>query len=123
MIPIDKKTVFILAFLLVLAGFLGYRLGGGKDIPDNRNGADAVRENIEQAAGHNRAAVGHATNLETQRERSEGAVGRSLDRLEDNEERIGELADGINKLGDLVRESQSVLRGIRERNEKPPPGG
>jgi hypothetical protein len=122
-ITIDKKILYTLLRValggLLLGGvFLaGYLYGRRTDVPDNGDGADAVRENIGAAAAYNREADRQAELIETQRERSESAVTGSIGILTDNEKRIDAIAAGLGELRELAAESQSVIDGIRKRNE------
>lgn len=107
------------ALLIFGLGFgIGYHTGAG--VYDDAERTGTAQQQLERAQGQQRAitagsesAAQRAGDVENRIERGQEAVQRA-------EEAAGSVDDGLQKSGELIRDCQQVLDGIRERGEKDP---
>ena len=117
--PPNKETaVAVLIGVIVLVGIFcaGYLLGlrnAGKDIPDNGNAAQYVREELG-SVGSNIGAAGSGI------DNAAAAAGRIEERIDDAQERVGYLKGTAAESRRIIEECQSVLREVRAGGEKDP---
>ena len=117
----DHKRIIIItvACLIILgAAFMaGYYFGGRANVPDNGNGANAVREQLNQAVSnqqqltdgidHAAATAGEVTAGIDRGQEEVGAAGATAGRLE----------AGQSEAERLISDCQQILRGVRSRGE------
>ena len=108
-----KKAYFIsgLAFALAVAVIVWFACAGRTSIHDLRNGADAIRTEFDNART---AQQGQENTL---RQASEAAE-RSAGAVEDSERANREISRIERTDAELIRESQSILKSVRERGRK-----
>ena len=96
-----KACLAILAVALIAAFCLS---GGRENLPSDRNGAGAARDELESAAGDS-----------SKIQERIGDAEKSADRIEESAQRSGELAD---EAEDIVRDCQRIIEAIRRRAEE-----
>ncbi len=111
-----KKTLCITAIVVLLCLCVALVLHSG--VSDNGDGADGVREQLEQSMDNQStitAGIGDA-----------GEQAKSVtDSIERSAERIGEIGDAVDNLasseraaGEIIADSQRILGRIRERGQE-----
>lgn len=106
----QKRAYFIggLAVAVVVAVILWFVCAGRTSIHDLRNGADAVRNELDSAQT---AQQGQVDTLRQARE----TVDRSTRAIEDSKRTNQEISSIERTDAELIRESQSILERVRER--------
>lgn len=96
--------VFVLAFLISVA----FMCTCGKDVYDNRNGIDNVRNELENA---------QATQREETRtiEDTEKSINRGKERVDESTRTNKEITSVERADAEIIAESQSILARVRER--------
>lgn len=105
-----KRAYFIggIATLVVISVIVWFACAGRTSIHDLRNGSDAVRTELDNAAESQREEA------DTLRQASEAAERGS--RAIENSERANQEISRIERTdAELIRESQSILERVRER--------
>ena len=115
-----KRIIIITVACLIILGaaFLaGYLTGQRTSLPDNRSGANAVREQLNQAVSnqqqltdgidHAAATAGEVTAGIDRGQEEVGAAGATAGRLE----------AGQSEAERLISDCQQILRGVRSRGE------
>lgn len=106
----QKRAYFIggLAVAVVVAVILWFACAGRSTVHDLRNGANAVRTELDNAAESQRAEE------DTLRQARE-AVDRSTRAIEDSKRTNQEISNIERSDAELIRESQSILERVRAR--------
>ena len=112
----EKTAALILISVIVLVVFFcaGYLLGlrnAGKDIPDNGNAAQHVRDEIKSAGSNIGAAKSGIDN-------AAAAADRIEERIADAQERADYLKGTADEGRRIIAECQSILREVRARGKK-----
>ena len=105
-----KRAYFIggLAVAVVVAIILWFICAGRSTVHDLRNGADAVRTELDNARTAQQGQVDTLRQASEATERSAGAV--------ENSKRANQEISSIERTdAELIRESQSILERVRER--------
>lgn len=108
-----KKAYFIsgLAFALAVAVIVWFACAGRTSIHDLRNGADTVRNELDNARTAQQGQVDTLRQASEATERSAGAV--------ENSKQANQEISSIERTdAELIRESQSILKSVRERGRK-----
>ena len=114
--PNNEKTaalILISVIVLVVIFSAGYLLGlrnAGKDIPDNGNATQHVRDEIKSAGSNIGAAKSGIDN-------AAAAAGRIEDRIADAQERAEDVKGTADEGRRIIAECQSILREVRSRGE------
>ena len=117
--PPNKETaalILISVIVLVAIFSAGYLLGlrnAGKDIPDNGNATQRVRDEIKSAGSNIGAAKSGIDN-------AAAAAGRIEERIADAQERADYLKGTADEGRRIIAECQSILREVRSRGEENP---
>ena len=117
--PNGKETavaILIGVAVLVAVFCIGYCIGlrnAGKDVRDNGNAAQHVREELG-SAGSNISAAGSGI------DNAAAATDRIEERIDVAQERVGYLKGTTAESRRIVEECQSVLREVRAGGEKDP---
>lgn len=106
---INKKIVYLLAGVLLVAGGWFYFAGRG-DVSDIRKRADDTRSELESAQEEQRD---QAAALD----RAEGAADRSQSAVRDSEERADRVQELERLDAEIIRDCQSILETVRERGK------
>lgn len=106
MIPIDKKTIIIIA-LLIAACAAGYWYGGR--VPDNGNGIDQIRSDINAVRQQQQSAAKQLETITNRIDSSQQSV-TIIERRIESDQRI------ITSNNELAREGKSILGEVRKRN-------
>ena len=106
---INKKIVYLLAGVLLVAGGWFYFAGRG-DVSDIRKRADDPRSELESAQEEQRD---QAAALD----RAEGAADRSQSAVRDSEERADRVQELERSDAEIIRDCQSILETVRERGK------
>ena len=115
--PNNKEmAVGILVSVAVLVAIFcaGYMFGlrnAGKDIPDNGNATQHVRDEIKSAGSNIGAAKSGIDNAAT-------AAGRIEERISDAQERAGYIQGTADEGRRIIAECQSILREVRAGGQK-----
>ena len=106
----QKRAYFIggLAFCVVVAIILWFICAGTSTVHDLRNGADAVRTELDNAR------TAQQRQEDTLRQASEAAE-RSAGAIEDSEKTNQEISRIERTDAELIRESKSILERVRAR--------
>ena len=118
--PPNKETavgVLVCVAMLVAVFCAGYLLGlrnAGKDIPDNGNAAQHVRDEIKSAGSNIGAAKSGIDN-------AAAAAGRIEERIADAQERADYLKGTADEGRRIIAECQSILREVRARGKEKAP--
>lgn len=106
----QKRAYFIsgLAFVLVISIIVWFACAGRTSIHDLRNGADAVRNELDNAR------IAQQGQVDTLRQASEAAE-RSAEAVEDSERANREISRVERTDAELIRESKSILERVRAR--------
>lgn len=106
----QKRAYFIggLAFVLVISVIIWFACAGRTSIHDLRNGADAIRTELDNARTAQQGQV------DTLRQASEAAE-RGSRAIENSEQANQEISSIERTDAELIRESQSILERVRER--------
>ena len=118
--PQNEKTaalILIVFACMVVAGGIGYMFGlrnAGKDLPDNGNAAQHVRDEIKSAGSNIGAAVSGIDN-------AAASAGRIEARISDAQERADYLKGTADEGRRIVAECQSILREVRSRGKEKAP--
>lgn len=107
----QKRAYFIgsLAFCVAVAVIVWFACAGRSTVHDLRNGANAVRTELDNAAESQRAEA------DTLRQASE-AVDRSKGAIEDSKRTNQEISNIERNDAEIIRESQSILERVREKD-------
>ena len=117
--PPNKETaalILISVIVLVAIFSAGYLLGlrnAGKDIPDNGNATQRVRDEIKSAGSNIGAAKSGIDN-------AAASAGRIEERIADAQERADYLKGTADEGRRIIAECQSILREVRSRGEENP---
>ena len=117
--PQNEKTatlILIVFACMVAAGFAGYLLGlrnAGKNLPDNGNAAQHVRDEIGSAGSNIGAAKSGI-------DKAAAAAGRIEARISDAQERADYLKGTADEGRRIIAECQSILREVRSRGKENP---
>lgn len=106
-----KRAYFIgsLAVAVVVAIVIWFACAGRTSIHDLRNGADTVRNELDNARTAQQGQVDTLRQASEATERSAGAV--------ENSKRANQEISNIEQTdAELIRESQSILERVRERS-------
>ena len=106
----QKRAYFIggLAFVLVISVIVWFVCAGRSTVHDLRNGADAIRTELDNARTAQQGQVDTLRQASEATERSAGAV--------ENSKRANQEISSIERTdAELIRESQSILERVRER--------
>lgn len=106
---INKKIVYLLAGVLLVAGGWFYFAGRG-DVSDIRKRADDTRSELESAQEEQRD---QAAALD----RAEGAADRSQSAVRDSEERADRVQELERSDAEIIRDCQSILETVSERGK------
>lgn len=106
----QKRAYFIcgLAFIVVIAIVIWFACAGRSTVHDLRNGADAVRTELDNAR------TAQQRQEDTLRQASEAAE-RSAGAVEDSERANREISRIERTDAELIRESKSILERVRAR--------
>ena len=107
---INKKIVYLLAGVLLVAGGWFYFAGRG-DVSDIRKRADDTRSELESAQEEQRD---QAAALD----RAEGAADRSQSAVRDSEERADRVQELERSDAEIIGECKSILAEVRGRSKK-----
>lgn len=107
---INKKIVYLLAGVLLVAGGWFYFAGRG-DVSDIRKRADDTRNELESAQEEQRD---QAAALD----RAADAADRSQSAVRDSEERADRVQELERSDAEIIRECQSILETVRGRGKK-----
>ncbi len=105
-----KRAYFIsgLAFVLVISIIIWFVYAGRSTVRDLRNGADTVRNELDNARTAQQGQVDTLRQASEATERSAGAV--------ENSKQANQEISSIERTdAELIRESQSILERVRER--------
>ena len=115
-----KRAIIVTVACLIILGAAfaaGYYQGSRANVPDNGNGANAVREQLKQAVSnqqqltdgidHAAATAGEVTAGIDRGQAEVGAAGATAGRLE----------AGQSEAERLISDCQQILRGVRSRGE------
>ena len=108
--------ILVVTVLLVAVFCIGYMLGirnAGKDIPDNGNAAQHVRDEIKSAGSNIGAAKSGIDN-------AAAAADRIEERIADAQERADYLKGTADEGRRIIKECQSILREVRSRGKENP---
>lgn len=106
----QKRAYFIggLAVVLVISVIIWFACAGRTSIHDLRNGADTVRNELDNARTAQQGQVDTLRQASEATERSAGAV--------ENSKRANQEISNIERTdAELIRESQSILERVREK--------
>lgn len=106
----QKRAYFIggLAFVLVISVIIWFACAGRTSIHDLRNGADTVRNELDNARTAQQGQVDTLRQASEATERSAGAV--------ENSKRANQEISRIEQTdAELIRESKSILERVREK--------
>lgn len=108
-----KYGVIACGLIVLLVG--AYFLWQSGYLPDHGSGADAIGTQLGEAGNAIDAGTTHAGNAERKIERAEDGVRNSIERV--NRIATGNTAikGGLEECLRLNRESQSIIRAVRER--------
>lgn len=106
---INKKIVYLLAGLLVVAG-CWFWLAGRGDVSDIQQRADTVREQLESTQQEQRD---QATALD----RATDATDRSQQAVRDSQETADRIKDLERSDAEIIRECQSIIETVRGRGK------
>ena len=108
----NKKRTYVigsLAVAVVVAIVIWFACAGRTSIHDLRNGADTVRNELDNARTAQQGQVDTLRQASEATERSAGAV--------ENSKRANQEISNIEQTdAELIRESQSILERVRERS-------
>lgn len=100
---INKKIVYLLAGVLLVAGGWFYFAGRG-DVSDIRDRADTVRNELESA--------------QQEQQDQAAALDQAESAIRDSAERAERIKDAECRDAEIIRESQSIIDRVRERGKK-----
>ena len=106
---INKKLVYLLAGLLVVAGCWFWFAGRG-DVSDIGQRADETRNELESAQREQRDQTAAL-------DRAESAAGRSQQAVRDSQERADRVQEIERSDSEIIRECQSIIASVRERGK------
>ena len=116
-----KNVVFVAVALLFAAIVFWFSFGPGR-VPDNRNGADQIRADIQSAGEQQSAAIDRLATIEAGLDDSaakagelSAGIGNTAEAIAGIESRIGEGAERTRTSQQLAREGRRILQTIRER--------
>ena len=118
--PNNEKTAALIpisVIVLVVIFSAGYLLGlrnAGKDIPDNGNATQHVRDEIKSAGSNIGTAKSGIDN-------AAAAAGRIEERIADAQERAEYVKGTADEGRRIIAECQSVLREVRSRGKEKAP--
>jgi peptidoglycan hydrolase CwlO-like protein len=121
MIAIDKKTLIIIAGIVLIGAIAGYVFRG---VPNPGSGADAVRANLSAAGQQQQAAIDRLSTIENGLDASAAKAGTISAGLGDTAKSIATVESRIDsseaKLTDsaeLIAEGQRILATVRARGQ------
>jgi len=104
--------ILIISFLLVLTGyFLGSR------VSDNGYGAQPVGEQLKQAGDNQQELTKGIVGSKERAEDVEGRIDRSQEAIDSAAERTGRVENNVTEAGELISQSQRILKNVRARGE------
>ena len=119
-----KNVVFVAVALLFAAIVFWFSFGPGR-VPDNGNGADQIRADIQSAGEQQSAAIDRLGTIETGLDDSATKAGELSAGIESIASSIDSvairIAIGENRLADsqqLIEEGQRILNQVRARGQK-----
>ena len=116
-----KNVIFVAVALLCASIVFWFSFGPGR-VPDNGNGADAVRADIQSVGEQQSAAIDRlgtiAAGLDDSAAKAgelSAGIGNTAEAIAGIESRIGEGAERTRTSQQLAREGRRILQTIRER--------
>ena len=103
--------IFILAFLISVI----FMCTCGKNVYDNRNGADKVRDELTNATNSQREEASVIDETKQSINRSKTAVTNSEERIETSQRTNREITSVERSDAEIIDECQSILARVRER--------
>ncbi len=106
-------------FYIVVLGVLLFALYNlfGAGIHDNGAGVDSVRSGIEQSAESNTKLQEQLRGAESTADEITGSINAGTSAIADAERTTGTIASDIETAADAIAKCQSIVNGIKQRNE------
>ena len=115
----DKKKYIIFGVLIILVSFLlmltGYFLGSR--VQDNGNGTQPVGEQLKQAGDSQQELTKGIVGAKERAESVEVRIDRGQKAVDSAAERTGRVEDNLTEAGELISQSQRILKDVRTRGE------
>lgn len=107
-------------FYIIVLGVLLFALYNlfGAGIHDNGAGVDAVRGGIEQGTESNTKLQEQLGSAESTTDEVAGSINASTSAIADAERTTGTIASDIETAADAIAKCQSIVNGIKCRNER-----
>ena len=117
----DHKRVIIITVACIVAlglAFLaGYYFGGRANVPDNGNGANAVREQLNQAVSNQQQLTDGIDHAAATAGEVTAGIDRGASEVNAAGATAGRLEAGQSEAERLISDCQQILRGVRSRGE------
>ncbi len=116
------KNVVFIAVTLLCAGIVFWLSFGSGRIPDNGNGADQVRADIQSAVKQQSSAIDRLGDIEARLDDSaakagelSAGIGFAAEAIADIESRIGESKERLGTSQQIIDSGRRILAEIRKR--------
>ena len=110
-----KEDIVVIIFIISFICAVIFMCTCGKNVYDNRNGIDSVRNELENATNSQQEEASVIDETKQSINRSETAVTNSEERIESSEQTNREIADTERIDAEIIAESQPILSRVRER--------
>ena len=115
-----KRAIIVTVACLIILGaafVAGYFAGCRTNVPDNGAGADAVRNQLNQAAGNQSAITSGISNAAGTAADVTAGIDRGASEVNAAAATAGRLEAGQSEAERLIADCQQILRGVRARGE------
>lgn len=113
-----KEDIVAIIFIISFICAVVFMCTCGKNVYDNRNGIDNVRNELENATNSQREEASVIDEAKQSINRSETAITNSEERVEASEQTNREIASVEQKDAEIVDECEQILARVRARGGK-----
>ena len=114
----NNMLIGICVLLIVLFVCTCFFDARGKDVRDQRGGADAARDELERAIDYEQRATRETRELAGEAENLGDELGTVREKLEDARREVGLVVEGNDRADSLIGECQQIIAGVRARGTK-----
>lgn len=110
-----KEDIVVIIFIISFICAVIFMCTCGKNVYDNRNGIDSVRNELENATNSQQEEASVIDETKQSINRSETAVTNSEERIESSEQTNREIADTERIDAEIIAECEQILKRVRKR--------
>ena len=113
-----KEDIVVIIFIISFICAVAFMCTCGKNVYDNRNGIDNVRNELENATNSQREEASVIDETKKSINRSETAITNSEERIETSQQTNREITSVERTDAEIIGECQQILKRVRERQQE-----